>query len=131
MIAAAMAKQRYVRRGDELRDDETVVVRGGLLEADVLEDDAERYHAVYGTYGISVFAARDITIEELAQDPPLVRFAVLTLVRVGVLRGAGFRLEPTGRNPRQFTVAFDDLDAGVDALVRCEHQRWDNPYHED
>lgn len=130
MIAVAMAKRRYLREGDDLRDDDTVVVRGGLIEADVLRDDAERHHAIYGTYGISVFAARDVTIEELAQDPPLVRFAVLTLVRVGALRAAGFRLEPTGRNRRHFTIAFDDLDAGVDALVRCEHQRWDNPYHD-
>jgi hypothetical protein len=126
-----LAKQRYVRHGDELRDDHTVVVRGGLLEADVIADDAERYHAMYGTYGISVFAARDVTIEELAQDPPLVRFPVLTLVRVGVLRAAGLCLEPTGRNPRHFTVAFDDLDTGVEALLHCEQQCWDNPYHED
>jgi len=34
----------------------------------VLRDDAERYHAIRVTYGISVFAARGITIEELAQE---------------------------------------------------------------
>ncbi len=56
---------------------------------------------------------------------------MLTLVRVGVLRSAGFRLEPTGRNPRHFTVAFDDLDPGVEELIRCEHRSWVNPYHED
>ena len=54
----------------------------------------------------------------------------LTLIRVGVLRAAGFRLDPTGRNPRHFTVVFDDLDRGVDALVSCEHHIWANPYHE-
>jgi hypothetical protein len=41
-----------------------------------------------------------------------------------------FRLDPTGRNPRHFTVVFDDLDRGVDALVSCEHHIWANPYHE-
>lgn len=56
---------------------------------------------------------------------------VLTLVRVGILRASGFRLEPTGRNPRHFTLAFDDLDSGVRRLAGCEHQRWNNPYHED
>lgn len=50
---------------------------------------------------------------------------------VGVLRSAGFRLDPTGRNPRHFTVVFDDLDGGVEALVSCEHLNWVNPYHED
>jgi hypothetical protein len=54
-------------------------------------------------------------VDELAQQPPLIRFRLLTLVRAGVLRAAGFRLEPTGRNPRHFTVAFDDLEAGVAA----------------
>lgn len=59
------------------------------------------------------------------------RFEVLTLVRAGALLGAGFRLEPTGRNSRHFTVAFDDLEQGVAALGACEHRRWRNPYHED
>lgn len=71
--------------------------------------DAARYYAIYGEYGISVFAARDATVDELAQQAPLVRFEILTLVRVGALLAAGFRLEPTGRNPRHFTVTFDDL----------------------
>jgi len=124
-------KQRYVRPGDDLRGDEVVVIRGGELDPTVLRSDALRYHSMYGTYGISVFAVRDVTVDELAQQPPLVRFEVLTLVETGVLRAAGFRLEPTGRNPRHFTVAFDDLDKGVEALRRCEHLVWQNPYHEE
>ena len=78
-----------------------------------------------------MFATRDVAVDELAQQAPLVRFAVLTLVRVGVLRSAGFRLEPTGRNPQHFTVAFDDLVRGIHALAGCEHRSWVNPYHED
>ena len=42
----------------------------------------------------------------------------LTLVAVGVLRAAGLRLDPTGRNPNHFTVSFDD-------------RLWPNPYHEE
>lgn len=126
-----MAKQRHLRPGDRLDHDDIVVVRGGDLDPAGLRTDGERYHSIYGDYGLSVFAARDVAVDELAQQAPLVRFEVLTLVRVGVLRAAGFRLEPTGRNPRHFTVAFDDLEAGIDALRRCEHRRWVNPYHED
>lgn len=126
-----MAKKRYLRPGDTLEDDDVVVVRGGELDADVLRADTQRYQAVYGSFGISVFAARGVTVDELAQQPPLVRFQVLTLMRVGVLRTAGFRLEPTGRNPRHFTVAFDDLDDGISRLGRCEHRAWHNPYHEE
>jgi hypothetical protein len=39
----------------------------------VLSADALRYHSIYGLYGISVFAVRDATLEELAQQVPLVR----------------------------------------------------------
>jgi hypothetical protein len=126
-----MAKQRYLRSGDALGDDDRVVIRGGYLDPELLRTDASRYHSIYGVYGVSVFAARDLTIDELAQQPPLVRFQVLTLMRVGVLRTAGFRLEPTGRNSQHFTVAFDDLDEGISRLSRCEHEVWPNPYHEE
>jgi hypothetical protein len=126
-----MSKQRHLRAGDRLDDDATIVIRGGRLDPRALRADAQRYHSIYGGYGISVFAARDAAVDELAQQVPLVRFEVLTLVRVGVLLAAGFRLEPTGRDPRHFTVAFDDLDVGIEALVACEHRSWTNPYHED
>lgn len=42
----------------------------------------------------------------------------------------GDRLDPTGRSPRHFTVVFDELDSGVEALASCEHLSWTNPYHE-
>ena len=126
-----MTKKRHVREGDGLDDDSTVVIRGGALDAATLRADAQRYHDIYGDYGISVFAARDATVDELAQQVPLVRFEILTLVRAGDLRAAGFRLEATGRNPSHFTVAFDDLEAGVEALEACERRSWQNPYHED
>lgn len=95
-------KQRYMRVGDDLADDVSVVVRGGDLNAEVLRQDALRNHAVYGTHGVSVFALRDVTIDELAQLPPLVRFELLTVMTVGALRAAGLRLDPTGRNPRHY-----------------------------
>lgn len=123
-------KQRYLRLGDDLGDDEAVVVRGGELDPEVLRTDALRNHAVYGCYGISVFAARDLTLDELAQHPPLVRFDRLTIVTAGVLRAAGLRLEPTGRNTRHFDITFEDLDEGVERLCRCEHRVMVNPYHD-
>lgn len=126
-----MPKQRHIRPDDRLGDDDTIVIRGGDLDPDIVRVDALRYHSIYGEYGISVFAARDATVDELAQQAPLVRFEILTLVRVGDLRAAGFRLEPTGRNPLHFTVAFDDLEEGVARLEACEHRSWQNPYYED
>jgi hypothetical protein len=121
-------KLRRLRDGDVL-DDGVTLVRGGGLDPEVLRADAERYHGVYGSYGISVFAVRDATLEELSQQAPLVRFSRLTMVKVADVLGAGLRLEPTGRNPRHYTVAFDDLDRGVAQFVGCEHQVVPNPYH--
>jgi hypothetical protein len=87
-------------------------VRGGVLDAALLREDAVRNHTIYGTYGISVFTVRDLTLDELAQQAPLIRFAQLTLLTVGALHAAGLRLEPTGRNPRHFDITFDALDDG-------------------
>jgi hypothetical protein len=123
-------KLRRLREGDVLDDGGITLVRGGELEPDVLRADATRYHSVYGSYGISVFAARGATLDELAQQVPLVRFAKLTLIKAAVGRGAGLRLEPTGRNPRHYTLGFDDLDQGIVALVGCRHQVVPNPYHD-
>jgi hypothetical protein len=123
-------KQRFLRAGDELHDDVTVVVRGGELDPVVLREDALRNHRIYGTYGISVFAVRDLTLDELAQLPPLVRFAQLTTMTAGALRTLGLALAPTGRNPRHYDVTFDDLDYGVTTLASCEHRTMINPYYE-
>lgn len=123
-------KQRYLRPGDELADDVTLVVRGGDLEPATLRSDALRNFAIYGSYGISVFAVRDATLDELAQQPPLVRFPRLTVMTVGAVRAARLRLEPTGRNPRHFDVTFHDLDEGVARLISCPHRTTDNPYHD-
>lgn len=124
-------KQRFIRPGDELDDDDEVVLRGGRLDEAVVKADAQRMHDIYGTLGISVFALRGATIDELAQQGPLVRFAELTVVTVGALRSVGVTLEPTGRNTRHFTAMLGELDAGTRALLACRHQVWVNPYHED
>lgn len=87
-------KQRFIRVGDELTDDVAVVVRGGDLDPEILRDDALRNHEIYGTYGISVFAARGLTLDELAQQAPLVRFERLAIVTVGALLASAFVLSP-------------------------------------
>src|SRR4051812_47525831 len=50
-----VAKQR-ARRGEAPLPAATVVIRGDLLDPDVLAESAQRNFAVYGFYGISVFA---------------------------------------------------------------------------
>ncbi len=123
-------KQRYVRPDGELADDTVLVVRGGVLDRALLEDDARRGDAVYGTYSVSVFAANGVTVDELVQEPPLVRFQSFTLIAVGAIKAAGLVLRPTGRNPLHHSIEFADLDDGVNRLLRCDHRTMDNPYHE-
>jgi hypothetical protein len=123
-------KLRRLREGDVLDDGRITLVRGGELEPGALRANALRYHGLYGSYGISVFAVRGAALEEMAQQVPLVRFARLTLIKVAAVRGAGLRLEPTGRNPRHYTMGFDDLDQGLAALAGCECQVVPNPYHD-
>ena len=123
-------KLRRLRDGDVLEDGDIVLVRGGDLDPDILYADAARYYGIYGVYGISVFAVRGVTVDELAQQAPLVRFDRLSLLKVRDLLAVGMRLEPTGRNPRHFTVGFDDLEGGVQRLASCPHQVVPNAYHD-
>ena len=120
---------RRLRDGDDL-DDDSLVVRGGELDPAVLRADALRYHGVYATYGISIFAVRGLSLDEMAQQVPLVRFQRLTLLTARDLTACHLYLEPTGRNPRHYTVRFDDLDEGVKALTSCDHQVMTNPYYD-
>jgi hypothetical protein len=123
-------KQRYIRPADELRDDTVVVVRGGELRRDLIERDAVRAHAAYGVYAISVFAADGITVDELAQEQPLVRFESLALMTVGAVRAAGLVVRPTGRNRLHHSIEFDDLEGGIVRLLGCAHRTFVNPYYE-
>jgi hypothetical protein len=81
-------KLRRLRDGDVLENGDVVLVRGGDLVPDILSADAVRY-SIYGTYGISVFAVRDVPADELAQQVPLVRFGSLALLKVGDVLAAG------------------------------------------
>ena len=52
------------------------------------------------------------------------------MITAAEIRKAGLRLEPTGRNPRHYTIGFDDLTAGVIMLTGCEHTVVPNSYHD-
>lgn len=123
-------KQRFVRPDDDLDDDEELILRGGDLDPGTIRRDAQRMFDVYGTYGISVFGLRGARIDELAQEAPLVRFPHFTVMTMRTIRALGFRLEPTGRNPRHYTLTLRSLDDDIEALVSADHHVWINPYHE-
>jgi hypothetical protein len=79
-------KLTRLRDGDVLEDGDVVLVRGGDLDPYVLLADAVRYHSIYG---ISVFAVRDPTVDELAQQVPLAGFNRLALLHVRDVLAAG------------------------------------------
>lgn len=57
-----------------------IVLREGDFDPAVVRADAQRTFHIYGSYGISVFALRGATLDELAQQSHLVRFSQLVLV---------------------------------------------------
>lgn len=123
-------KRRFVRPDDDLDDGDELILRGGDLDPSIIRRDALRMFDIYGTYGVSVFALRGATIDELAQEAPLVRFPHFTVMTVRTIRVLGLRLEPTGRNPRHYTLMLRSPDEDVAALVSADHHVWMNPYHE-
>jgi len=123
------AKRRHVRDGDRLDDDDTIVIRGGRLDPAVLRIDAERYHTIYGEYGISVFAARGATIDELAQAVPLVRFETLTSSESAIYGPPGSgSIRPAGTRSTSRSRSTTSNEGSTRS--RREHLNWINPYHE-
>jgi hypothetical protein len=74
-----------------------------------------------------VFAARNVSVDELAQQAQLIRFAQLTLMTAGALRTAALRLERRPQ-PASLRHRLDDLDDGITRLLACEHRTIVNPY---
>ena len=83
-----MAKQR-ARRGEPPLPAAAVVIRGDLLDPEVLAESATRSFDVYGFYGISVFAeTSDLAWTDLAATR-LVPVPWLVLFAAGDLQAAG------------------------------------------
>ena len=106
-----MAKQR-ARRGEAPLPAATVVVRGDLLDPEMLAESAQRNFDEYGFYGISVFAdSAAVPWPDLAA----IRFVAvpwLALFTAGDLQAAGPELWDTGVAPH-----YDVVHADVHELV--------------
>ncbi len=115
-------KERHIRVGDDLIDADVIIVRGGLPGPRGLRAEAQNHYVVYGTSSVSVFAVRDVPLEEIAESLPLVCFEQLTLWTAGTIQKAGLALEPAGREPRHYLVNLGAGAAGVASLWGCEHR---------
>jgi hypothetical protein len=70
----------------------------------------------------------DDAVDDLATDL-LERFPILRIFDAAALRTGGIEVVPTFRAPH-VTLAFSDLEAGLEALEVTPHERRANPYHQ-
>lgn len=122
-----MAKQRR-RRGEPPLLAATVVIRGDLLDPDVLAESAQRNFDVYGFYGISVFAE---TSEVPWADLAAARFSAvpwLVLFIAGDLQAAGLELWDTGQAPH-YDVVHRELGELVARMLGTAHRMVPNPHY--
>ena len=111
--------------------DAVLVVRGDVLDAELLRKDAARFRrrfAAWDRYGLSAFhAANDAEVAALC-EARLVQFAEVVVFRRGDLEAAGVEVAATFRTPH-VTLAAAELEELVASLLSCEHQVRANPYH--
>lgn len=121
---------RFRRRGVPAHA-KVVVVRGDAGDPEVdrtqAQDFLEKYPG-WGRFGLSgYYAEDDAAVEDLAFDL-LERFEVLLVYTLRNLIEAGFEVAATFRTPH-VTIAFSDLDSGLQRLDETEHETRANPYH--
>ena len=126
-----MAKQR-MRRGENPREPEAVVLRTGELDENTLRRDAEKNFEIYGFYGLSVWVPGSaaeldaLLANKLKAAAEVIRFAA------GDLYARGLDLWDTGQYPHYDGVYLvgDSLDGLVAAFLSAPrtvlvNQRYD------
>lgn len=122
----AEAKKQRQRRGEQLPNDAAFVVRGDLLEPSVLATSAQENKAIYGFFGVSVFAeVGGLTWAEIASTK-LRRAEWVVLFTARALLANGLDLWDTGQAPH-YDIVHDDLDQLVSRILGCEHRVVPNP----
>jgi hypothetical protein len=122
-------KKKRHRRGESLPDEAAFVIRGDLLDPDVLAESARENFDIYGFFGVSVFAeVGGVTWEEIASTK-LRRSEWVVLFTAHALLATGLDLWDTGQAPH-YDIVHDDLDQLVSHILGCEHRVVANPLTE-
>ena len=119
------------RRREIPRGVSVVLVRGDADDPEIdrsqAQDFFDRYPA-WGRFGLSAYYAEDDAgVDDLASDL-LERFEELLVYPLASLVSAGFEVVATFRTPH-VTIAFSDLDRGLQLLDEVAHDVRPNPYH--
>jgi len=106
-----------------------VVIRGDLLDPDVLARDATLNHGVYGFFGVSVFAeTADLAWTDFAETR-FFKSPWIVLFTAGDLTDAGLELWDTGMAPH-YDVVHADLSELVARMMGTTHRVLANPHHD-
>jgi len=119
-------------RRTPLPPDAVLVVRGDVLDPDLLRTDARRFSRRFPGWdrtGVSAYYARnEPEIDAVCQDK-LSNFETVVVFAGADLKRAGIDIVGTFRTPH-VTLAGPDLETLVVALTSCPHESRLNPYHE-
>lgn len=119
-----------VRRAP-LPDDAVLVVRGDVLDGELLRADAERFGRRYPEWdraGVSGYYARDENEVDALCQTKMINFETVVVFAIGDLERNGIDVVGTFRTPH-VTLAAGDIQILLVALIGCPHQVRDNPYH--
>jgi hypothetical protein len=117
-------------RRTPIPDDVSLVIRGDELNEQILRADATRFRRrfdAWGRYGVSaLLASNDAEVGTLCETR-LERFETVIIYRRDDLESLGVAVVPTFRTPH-VTIASEDLESLVRALLTCDHRELRNPH---
>ena len=124
--------KRRMRRGESPPDPGAVVLRGDVLDAQTLREDATTNFELYGFYGISVWVPTQERTTDALLATKLLKSQVVLRFTARDLTTQHLELWDTGQSPHYDVVYVrsDDLDALVNALLAAPNTIMINPHYD-